>query len=153
MPRLEYLLTFRADLKQAVADIGAVPGGTRRIFDVTGGHFYGPRLQGKILPSGGDWLLVGPDGVGRLDVRATFETQDNALIYVQYRGVVTFSEALVAALASGVETAFGDSYFMTTPRFESGDPRYAWLNSIVAVGQGRMLPNAVEYRVFEVQND
>ena len=66
---------------------------------------------------------------------------------------MTFSEALVAALASGEETAFGDSYFMTTPRFESGDPRYAWLNSIVAVGQGRMLPNAVEYRVFEVRND
>jgi len=42
---------------------------------------------------------------------------------------------------------------MTQPRFETGDPRYAWLNSTVAVSQGRVLPNAVEYRVYEVVNE
>jgi hypothetical protein len=42
---------------------------------------------------------------------------------------------------------------MTQPRFETGDPRYAWMNSIVAVAEGRVLPGAVEYRVFQVVND
>jgi hypothetical protein len=70
-PRLEYLMRYRADLKPPV-EVGAVPSGNRRIFDVTGGSFEGPRLRGKILPSGADWLLLGSDGVGRLDVRATF---------------------------------------------------------------------------------
>jgi hypothetical protein len=152
MPRLEYLLTFRADLKPPV-EVGAVPGGSRRIFDILGGSFEGPRLKGKLLPGGGDWLLIGADGVGRLDVRGTFESDDGAHIYVQYHGVLTFNEAVVAALGSGEEMAYGASYFMTAPRFETGDARYAWLNRVVTVGQGRVLPEAVEYRVFEVLND
>jgi hypothetical protein len=152
MPRLEYLMTYRADLKEPV-EIGAVPSGSRQIYDVTGGSFEGPRLKGKLLASGGDWLLIGNDGVGRLDVRGTFETDDGARVYVQYHGVLLFNEKLAAALAEGRETQYGDTFFMTQPRFETGDPRYAWLNSTVAVSQGRVLPNAVEYRVYEVVNE
>jgi hypothetical protein len=152
MPRLEYLMTYRADLKEPV-EIGAVPSGSRQIYDVTGGSFEGPRLKGKLLASGGDWLLIGNDGVGRLDVRGTFETDDGARVYVQYHGVLVFDEKIVKALAAGGETQYGDTYFMTQPRFETGDPRYAWLNSAVCVAEGRLLPNAVEYRVFQVVNE
>jgi hypothetical protein len=152
MPKLEHILTFRADLRDPV-DVGAGPIGARQIFDVSGGSFEGPRLKGSVLPSGADWILMGSDGVGRLDVRATLQTHDGANIYVQYFGVVHLNEKVMAALASGQETEFGDTYFFTAPRFETGDERYAWLNGIVTVGQGRMLPNAVEYRAFEVQND
>jgi hypothetical protein len=152
MPKLEYLMTYRADLEEPV-EIGAVPSGSRRIYDVTGGSFEGPRLKGKLLASGGDWLLIGNDGVGRLDVRATFETDDGARIYLQYHGVLIPNEKIATALAGGRETQYGDAYFMTQPRFETGDPRYAWLNSSVAVSQGRVLPNAVEYRVYQVVNE
>jgi len=41
---------------------------------------------------------------------------------------------------------------MTAPRFETGDPRYAWLNAIIAVGEGRAGPGWVEYRVYQVVN-
>lgn len=152
MARLEHLMTYSADLKEPI-DIGAVPSGVRRIFDVSGGRFDGPRLKGRILPGGGDWLLVGNDGVGRLDVRATFETHDGARVYVQYHGVLVLNEKIVGALARGEESRYGDTYFMTQPRFETGDARYAWLNSVVAVAEGRARPGAVEYRVFEVVND
>ena len=152
MPRLEYLMTYRADLKAPV-EVGTVPSGSRQIYDVRGGSFEGPRLKGKLLASGGDWLLIGNDGVGRLDVRGTFETEDGARVYVQYYGVVVINEKVSAALAGGRETQYGDTYFMTQPRFETGDPRYAWLNSTVAVSQGRVLPSAVEYRVYQVVNE
>jgi hypothetical protein len=142
-------MTYRVDLKPPV-DVGPVPAGSRQIFDVTGGHFEGPRLKGQVLPSGADWLLLGPDGVARLDVRGTFETDDGARIYVQYHGILVFNDKLTQALASGGETQYGDTRFFTQPRFETGDERYAWLNSVVAVGEGRNLPNAVEYRVYEV---
>ena len=151
MPKLEYLMTYRADLKPPV-DVGAGPAGARQIFDVTGGSFEGPTLRGKLLPSGADWLLMGSDGVGRLDVRGTFETDDGAHIYVQYHGILRINEAVQQALAQGRETQYGDSYFFTQPRFETGDERYAWLNSIVAVGEGRTLPGAVEYRVYQLAN-
>ena len=149
MPKLEYLMTFTADLKPPV-DIGGGPAGTRQIYDVTGGSFEGPRLKGSVLASGGDWLLMGSDGVGRLDVRAPLETDDGARIYVQYYGVLVMNEAVGKALSEGGETQYGDTYFMTQPRFETGDPNYAWLNSVVAVAEGRALPSAVEYRVYQV---
>src|SRR6266850_1734468 len=51
-------------------DIGATPRGTRRYYPVIRGSFEGPRLRGEVLPDGGDWLLMRPDGVLEQDVRA-----------------------------------------------------------------------------------
>ncbi len=152
MPVLKELCTLNATVSELV-DVGATPAGHRQIADVTGGRVSGARISGRILPSGGDWLLVGADGIGRLDVRATVETDDGAKIYVQYRGVMILNDAVIGALSKGEETQFGDTHFMTTPHFETGHPDYAWLNGVVAVGQGRLLPGAVEYRIFEVCND
>ena len=149
--KLEYLMTYRADLKLPV-EIGAGPFGTRSIFDVIGGSAEGPRLRGKFLASGGDWLLLATDGTGYLDVRGTLETDDGAHIYVHYHGVLEMNEKVLGALEKGEATDYGDTYFMTQPRFETGDPRYAWLNRVVAVAEGRVLQNAVEYRVYELVN-
>ncbi len=52
----------------------------------------GPKLRGKMLPGGGDWLTVRTDGVGILDVRATIESDDGALIYLAYTGVGDLGE-------------------------------------------------------------
>ncbi len=150
MPTLEPLMEYYATLKPPVA-IGPGPFGTRQIFDVTGGEFHGPRLRGRILPSGADWLLVGPDGVGRLDVRATFETHDGGLIYLSYFGILHLTEDVTRKLGGGGATEYGDLYFFTQPRFETGDPRYAWLNGIVALGQGKVGPQRVDYRVYQVR--
>ena len=54
---------------------------------------------------------------------------------------------------SAIETAggtdFDDQYFYTNPRFETGDPRYAWVNTTFFVGEGRAVPGlGVEYRVW-----
>jgi hypothetical protein len=131
-------------------EIGTGPQGTRTIFNVTGGTFHGARLRGTVLPSGGDWLLVDSEGVGRLDVRITLETEDGARIYVQYYGIAVINEKAAAAMAQGGATAYGEMYFMTQPRFETGDARYQWLNRLVAVGEGRLVPSAAEYQVFEL---
>lgn len=151
--KLEYLFTYRAAL-ESPQEIGAGPFGNRMIFEVTGGSFESERLNGRLLTGGGDWLLVGPDGYGRLDVRATFETDDGALLYMQYYGVIEMNDGVMAALEGGNATSFGDQYFMTAPRFETGDPRYAWLNQTVTVAEGRVLPSPeVEYRVYRCIND
>ena len=34
----------------------------------------------------GDWILIGPEGTGALDVRETLRTDDGAIIYMQYHG-------------------------------------------------------------------
>jgi hypothetical protein len=96
--------------------------------------------------------LIDSENVWYLDVRLLLETDNGARIYLQYRGVLVINETTNAALAKGGSTDYGDTYFMTQPRFETGDARYRWLNRIVAVGQGRLGPGSVEYRIFEVAN-
>lgn len=147
--KLEPLMEYRADLEPGTL-VGDGPLGRRNIVDITGGSFEGPGLRGRILPSGADWLLVRKDGMGVLDVRATFETEDGAYLYVSYHGLLEINEKVQAALEGGGSTEYGDAYFMTQPRFETGDERYAWLNGVLAVAEGRVLPNAVAYRVFQL---
>lgn len=133
----ELLMEFHADLEEAQA-IGDTPHGNRRIVYVKGGAFAGPKLKGELLPGGGDWLLVRPDGAGELDVRATMRTDDGDLIYMSYRGVFHGG-------ADGAEL-----YFRTTPNFETSSERYAWLNQMVAVGVGTVTPTGVSYKVYEI---
>ncbi|MEZ4548861.1 MAG: DUF3237 family protein [Thermodesulfobacteriota bacterium] len=47
---------------------------------------------------------------------------------------------------------FGEAYFMIQPRFETGDPRYAWLNGVVSAGEGRIVPGKVEYKIYALEN-
>jgi len=150
MPSLEYELTYRAKVNPPL-NVGAGPYGNRIVADVTGGDFEGPRLKGKILGGGGDWALLGPDGRARLDVRIQMVTNDGATIYLYYPGIIEFSAKVQQALEKQLGTDFSDHYWRTTPRFETGDSRYAWLNQTMFVGEGRMLPGlVVEYRVYRV---
>ncbi len=145
------LLTLHIDLQPPI-DMGAVSGGKRLILHIAGGTFQGARLQGKVLPGGGDWVLADGEGVWRLDVRLLLETDDGAKIYVQYFGVLVVNEKIQAAMASGGATEYGDTHFMIQPRFETSDARYSWLNRAVTIGAGRFVPKAVEYQIFEAVN-
>lgn len=136
----ELLFEMSADLEEPQT-IGQTPHGIRMICYVTGGTFSGPKLRGKVLKGGGDWILMRPDGAGELDVRATLCTDDDALIYVSYRGIVQTSPEDV----DGPEP-----YFRTTPVFETGSEKYSWLNRIISVGVGTAEPNRVSYKVYQI---
>jgi hypothetical protein len=117
--RLQHLCTLDIMVGRMQA-IGAGPQGERRIAEVTGGTFQGPRLNGRILPGGADWILVRSDGVTQLDVRVTLETNDGALIYLSYRGLRHGPPEVMEKLARGETVSPSDYYFRTTPVFETG---------------------------------
>ena len=71
----------------AIEEIGSTPHGTLSIFPVIGGSFEGERLRGKVLAGGGDWVTARADGTFELDLRATLETDDGALIHLTFTGV------------------------------------------------------------------
>ena len=132
-------------------DIGAMPRGTRRYYPAIGGSFEGPRLRGEVLPDGGDWLLMRPDGVLEQDARITLKTDDGAFIYVRYAGMRHGPPEVMARLAQGERVDPSEYYFRVAPVFETGAQRYAWLNKILAVGVGeRLPPNIVRYSIFEI---
>jgi len=147
---LVYEFSFTAVLNEAVP-IGDGPFGARRIREVLSGEVTGDRICGTVGTGGADWVLVGADGYGRLDVRLTLHTHDGAHIYVQYFGVIEYTDAAHAANAGERSSDWDEHYFRTSPRLETGDPRYEWVNRTLFVAQGRLHPGpVVEYRVFLV---
>jgi len=142
---------FKAEIELAPPqELGAGPLGRRRIIGITGGRFYGGRLSGRVLAGGGDWQVVRGDGVADLDARYTLETTDGALIYVRNRGYRHGPDEVLRRLAAGENIDPSQYYMRTTPLFETGDQRYAWLNRIICVASGARRPAAVELEVFEV---
>jgi len=142
---------FKADIELAPAqELGAGPLGRRRIIAITGGRFFGQRLSGRVLPGGADWQVIRADGVAELDARYTLETEDGALVYVRNRGYRHGPADVLKRLAAGENVDPAQYYMRTTPIFETGDERYAWLNRIVCVATGARRPAAVELEVFEV---
>jgi len=142
---------FRAEITLAAPqELGATPLGRRRVIPITGGSFRGERLSGRVLPGGADWQVIRADGVADLDARYTIQTGDGALIYVRNKGYRHGPDEVMKRLAAGEAVDPTLYYMRTTPWFETGDARYAWLNRIVCVGTGARRAAAVELEVFEV---
>jgi hypothetical protein len=130
--------------------IGAVPHGTRVTALVGGGHFEGPRLRGKVLPGAGDWTLLRADGVLELDLRLTLETDDGALIHMTSFGLRHGPPEVIAAIARGESVDPSTYYFRTTPRFDAGHPKYAFLNRLLAVSSGDRRADGPIYTIDEI---
>lgn len=118
--------------------LAGTPAGTRLIFEVEAGHIEGDRLRGSMVGNAAaDWLTVGPDGTGSLDVRSLLQTDDGALVFIHYTGRVNTAETGAPVYA--------------TPRFDTGDERYQWLNRVQAVGKGAFDGTTLTYDLFELR--
>jgi hypothetical protein len=149
----ELLFDFEADLEPPLV-VGPVLTGTRIIFVAKSGIVKSSKINGKLLPGGGDWGLVVDSTTFKLDVRATLETDDGALIYITYAGYIHTKAKKFATLLSGKwgELSPSEYYFRTNPVFETSSPKYAWLNHTVAVGIGQLpAPGKVAYRVYAIK--
>lgn len=137
---VEFIGTLDATT-QAVTPV-AVAGttGTRVTVTVTEATLVGPKINATLVPgvAGADWPLVRSDGTLLLDVRLNLRTDDGADIFVTY---------------AGIGTPIGDGLFKirTAPLFQTGDPRYAWLNNVLGVGIGTSNPTGVVYDIYAVQ--
>ena len=150
MIKTQHLFTMPVDVEMPLQMVGATPIGERRIAKVTGGTFAGPEMNGKILPGGGDWLLLRSDGSLQLDVRVTLETDDGALIFMTYRGFRHGPAEVMARLNKGEDVDPSEYYFRVAPFFETGAEKYDWLNRIVAVGTGHRLASGPVYEVYQI---
>jgi hypothetical protein len=132
------LCTVHVTLRDPIA-VGAGPAGMRLIYEVDEAVVKGDRLSGRFIgQAAADWLTISGT-TASLDVRATFETDDGAVVFTHYTG------------RSDVSQGPGASPIFVAPRFETGDERYAWLNSIQAAGKGSLDGSQLTYEWYELR--
>lgn len=148
MPQLrsEHLMRLTADFDEPQTIDG--PHGPRRILYMTSGAFAGPKLVGKVLPRGADWVITRPDGVFQLDIRLTMQADDGALIYVSSCGMLDLPADKRDRIRQGEHLPSSEYYFRTTLQFETGAEPYRWLNRLLAVGVGTRTPGGMSTEVF-----
>ena len=117
-----------------VQELGSTPSGALSIFPIAGGSFEGERLRGTVLPAGGDWVTAKGDGTFELDLGATLETDDGALIHMTFSGVRDDA----------------NHYLRTLPRFETAAATYVFLNRLIAVGTGAVGPEGPVHAIEEI---
>ena len=153
LPELKHLMHFSA----VVADEIPVPrqpaGAKLSICYFQGGAFEGDRLRGRLLPGGGDWAVYRHDDCLDIDVRGVLQTEDGAVIYLRYDGMwSTPKGVLQQVLQKDGHTRYTpeDNYLRVFARFETADARYAWLNTMLALGVGARTPDGVAYEFYQV---
>jgi Protein of unknown function (DUF3237) len=141
---LDYLASIRVPLK-APELIGETPEGIKVnwFWYPAEGVVVGPKLNAKVRRMGGDWMTIRRDGVGVMDVRATLETSDGALLYVSYLGYFDLGE-------NGYQDFLRRRWpnrapTRTTPRFSAAHPNYRWLNRVPCLGIGEVRMDELVY--------
>ena len=75
--------------------------GSRMFLEIAEGKVSGERLNGTLLSGGGDWIVLGADGWGQVDVRGQIETDDGAYIYTHYTGLLELNDKVLNATTTG----------------------------------------------------
>lgn len=133
------LCTMNLMLGKAV-DAGSTSAGQRMAAEITSAAVSG-RLNGGLAGAGSsDWFTVAPGGLILPDVRLAIQTADGAVVLIRYGGRLLF--------VPGQE-----SVAFIAPVFETGDPRYQWLNPVQAAGKGIMSADLsrIDYEVYELR--
>lgn len=128
--RSEFLMDFVIDT-EATQSLGE-----RRIVPIVGGRFEGPGLEGTVLNVGADWIKTRADGTSELDVRVTLKTNDDALIYMSYTGILSRADA--------------GTYWRVVPKFETASEKYAYLNTLITIGIGKRVDGKTAYSIYKI---
>ena len=149
-PRLTRIFRLEAMLGEPV-EVGDVSPGRRRIVPLTCGTFWGPELNGKLLPgASADWQIVLRDGTALGDIRYTLQTDGGALLYVQSRGVRHGTPEVLERLGRGEDVDASEYTFRTSTRIETASRELDWLNRGVFIGVGGRRPGGVIYETYLV---
>jgi hypothetical protein len=149
---LEHLFSYRIRFRGEPEVIGQVIEGLRVNVYYAGGTVNGPRVSGMFRPVGAGRAVLRPDGIATLDSRATIETDDGALIEMHHDALIEFGED---GFQNALRGDWPDRMLLRgAPRYESADPRYAWLSRLQCIAVGDIDPSrteAVQVDVYAVK--
>jgi hypothetical protein len=129
--------------------VGETPDGLRMKFLLgSGGYVHGPALTGEIVPVGGDWMRIRPDGVGIAEIHALIKPVGGGIILTEYSGIVDFGPDGYRLLASGGGPKRAALRF--APRYLTASPSFSWINRLqcLGVGEVNLERYVVEYDLY-----
>lgn len=146
-PGLTLLARFEV-MVGAPVTVDAAPGAGRRFIPILGGQVSG-RLNGTVLPGGGDWQTLCADG--RMELAAHYVLDiGGAKVEVQSNGVRQGPPEVLARLARGEAVPGSEYYFRTAIRLRTDAPELAWLNAVLSVSVGERRADSVHLDIYEL---
>ena len=141
-PTLEYAFTATVQVAPPV-EMGQADGGRKRFIAITGGSVEGPMLTGQVLNGGGDWQVIEPGGLTRVEARYFIKAADGTVIEIENPGVRVADPQVIERLARGEDVDPNAYYFRTTPRFSVTVGKYDWMRRNAFVARGIRRPDRV----------
>jgi Protein of unknown function (DUF3237) len=149
-PTLTFAFSIRVEVDPPVEQ-GEIDGARQRFIPITGGTVSGPRLNGIVLPGGGDWQGIHPGGLAVILARYALKADDGTVIGIENPGVRVASPEVTEQLAKGEPVDPGAYYFRSTPVFTVTDGPHAWMRRKVFVARGIRRPDHVVIDVYTVE--
>jgi Protein of unknown function (DUF3237) len=133
----EFLFRVTAPVDCDRDPVGETPDGLRMKFLLrNGGYVHGPAITGQILPFGGDWMRIRPDGIGIAAISALIKPVGGGIILSEYTGIVDFGSDGYRQLAGGGGPRRALLRF--APRYLTANPTWNWLNRLQCFGVGEV---------------
>jgi len=116
-------------------------GKRRDIWPIIGGQFEGKGIRGTVVPGGGDFPLMRPDGVIVIDALYRLKTDDGVTIIIHNKGLYYPPE--------------GDlpERYRLVPEFTAPVGKYDWLNKSIFISTLVDVPKEMRLAKGENQND
>jgi hypothetical protein len=111
------------------------------IWPIIGGRFEGPGISGAVVPGGGDFPVVRPDGVEVIDALYRLKTDDGVTILIHNKG-------FVYPPANGLPRRY-----RLVPEFTAPEGKYDWLNKSIFLSTLVNVPPEMRLAKGEDEND
>jgi Protein of unknown function (DUF3237) len=116
-------------------------GQRRDIWPIIGGRFEGKGIRGAVVPGGGDFPLMRPDGVIVIDALYRLKTDDGITIIIHNKGL------MYPAVDGAPER------YRLVPEFTAPVGKYDWLNKSIFISTLVDVPPAMRLAKGENEND
>ncbi|MGA1742194.1 MAG: DUF3237 domain-containing protein [Pseudohongiellaceae bacterium] len=99
------------------------------VWPIVGGRFTGPNISGTVVPGGGDFPVVRPDGVTIIDALYRLKTDDDYQIIIHNKGL-----------------GYSDDKYRLSPVFNVSGDKYRWLRESTFVAN-LIFPTPAEHKI------
>ena len=144
LPRLELVMQLVVTCSSPEPTGGSTrskDGERKEVWPIIGGRFEGKGIRGTVVPGGGDFPVVRPDGVEVIDALYRLRTDDGVQIIIHNEGLAYPNDKP------------GWGRYRLAPTFIAPVGKYDWLNRGIFISTLTEVPKGMELAKGATQND